>query len=414
MQILFIHGNYPAQFRGLAEDLGSQNTHDVRFLTARKDPEKYRLAGVKVEKYNDVDKSKDRSNPIKSIVNEQVERAQIIQNKIGKLAKGGFTPRLIIFHGGNGLGMLIKKIIPDATIIGYFEWYFSNRCSEIILGQRNLSGYNFIHARNLSTENELVSCDAAIVPTEWQASQFPKKLRPMLTTIFDGIDLDFFKPGEIENFEKQLIIQGEDGRIIVNSDDLLLTYATRGMEPLRGFPQFMRALPELLERQPNLKVLIGGRDRSAYGPSCPTHNGSWKEMILDELPMLKNHPRVIYTGLMNYQNYRIMLQRTNLHCYFTEPFVTSWSLFEAAACGAPILCNKSEATTGSIEVDEYSTLETIDAISSEKSIEKIVQLLQHKQGRTQNLQPTMSIVHAKERWARFINETLQRNNQANQ
>ena len=41
MQILFIHGNYPAQFRGLAEDLGSQNIHDVRFLTARKDPEKY-------------------------------------------------------------------------------------------------------------------------------------------------------------------------------------------------------------------------------------------------------------------------------------------------------------------------------------------------------------------------------------
>ena len=41
-------------------------------------------------------------------------------------------------------------------------------------GQSNLSGYNFIHARNISTENELVSCDAAIVPTEWQASQFPK------------------------------------------------------------------------------------------------------------------------------------------------------------------------------------------------------------------------------------------------
>ena len=163
-----------------------------------------------------------------------------------------------------------------------------------------------------STENELVSRDAAIVPTDWQASQFPKKLKPLLTTIFDGIDLDFFKPGGPEIFKNQVLIQGEAGQITVDSEDLLLTYATRGMEPLRGFPQFMRALPELLERQPNLKVLIGGRDRSAYGPSCPTHNGSWKEMILDELPMLKDHPRIIYTGLMNYQNYRMMLQRTNL------------------------------------------------------------------------------------------------------
>ena len=134
------------------------------------------------------------------------------------------------------------------------------------------------------------------------------------------------------------------------------------MEPLRGFPQFMRALPELLERQPNLKVLIGGRDRSAYGPSCPTHNGSWKEMILDELPILKNHPRIVYTGLMNYQNYRMMLQRTNLHCYFTEPFVTSWSLFEAVACGAPVLCNASPATSGTINLDSKNMIESIDQI----------------------------------------------------
>ena len=40
-------------------------------------------------------------------------------------------------------------------------------------------------------------------------------------------------------------------------------------------------------------------------------------MILDEVPVLKDHSQVIYTGLMTYSNYRKMLQRTNLHCYFT-------------------------------------------------------------------------------------------------
>ena len=119
---------------------------------------------------------------------------------------------------------------------------------------------------------------------------------------------------------------------------------------MRGFPQFMRGLPELLKKIPNLKVLIGGRDRSAYGPPCPTHGGSWKEMLLSEVPLLKNHPRITYTGLMSYENYRLMLQRTNLHCYFTEPYVTSWSLFEAAACGAPILTNQSPATNGTLPI----------------------------------------------------------------
>ena len=128
------------------------------------------------------------------------------------------------------------------------------------------------------------------------------------------------------------------------------------MEPLRGFPELLKALPTLLDRIPNLKVLVGGRDRSAYGPECPTHNGSWKEMMLDQLPSLKDHPRITYTGLMNYENYRLMLQRSNLHCYLTKPYVTSWSLFEAAACGTPIITNRSPATTGTITIPEENTI----------------------------------------------------------
>ena len=69
-------------------------------------------------------------------------------------------------------------------------------------------------------------------------------------------------------------------------DDLLLTYATRGMEPMRGFPEFMEIYLNYLNGIPNLKVIIGGRDRSAYGPKCPTHGGSWKEMILDKIVCL--------------------------------------------------------------------------------------------------------------------------------
>ena len=101
MQILFIHGNYPAQFRGLAEDLGSQNIHDVRFLTARKDPEKYPIPGVTVEKYIDVDKSEGGSNPIQSIVNEQVGVPDHSEGN-RKAGERRLYAKLIIFHDGNG------------------------------------------------------------------------------------------------------------------------------------------------------------------------------------------------------------------------------------------------------------------------------------------------------------------------
>ena len=156
----------------------------------------------------------------------------------------------------------------------------------------------------------------------------------------------------------------------------------------------------------NLKFIIGGRDRSAYGPACPTHDGSWKSRMLEEIPSLKNHPRITYTGLMNYSHYRTMLQRTNLHCYFTKPYVTSWSLFEAAACGCPILTNSSPATTGTIPLKDDSVIEKIEDVHAKQGIKKIIKLLTNKANNTSLIGEEFSITHAKSKWAALINAAL--------
>ena len=160
-----------------------------------------------------------------------------------------------------------------------------------------------------------------------------------LNIIFDGIDRSFFHPAsDIQDIHSRCItITGEHDSIVVNPEEKLISYATRGMEPLRGFPEFMRILPSLLAKIPNLKVLIGGRDRSAYGPKAPNNDGSWKTLVLNELGEFIGKERIVFTGLMNYGEYRKLLYRTNLHFYFTRPYVTSWSLFEAVACGTPYL-----------------------------------------------------------------------------
>ena len=118
------------------------------------------------------------------------------------------------------------------------------------------------------------------------------------------------------------------------------------MEPLRGFPEFMRALPALLRKNKNLVVVIAGADRRAYSYDAPSHNGSWRRHLLEELGNFDGRERIIFTGLLTYTDYRLLLWRSNLHCYLTRPYVTSWSLFEAAACGAHLAVNKSPATHG--------------------------------------------------------------------
>ena len=249
------------------------------------------------------------------------------------------------------------------------------------------------------------------MPTEWQASQFPKHLKKKLSVIFDGVDTEFFKPNTTLDFTNSSVtINGEYASASIGPEELLLSYATRGMEPLRGFPEFMRTLPSLLEDLPHLKVIVGGRDRSAYGPQAPSHQGSWLKKTLDELPVLKDHPRVIFTGLMSYENYRLMLYRTNLHCYFTKPYVTSWSLFEAVASGTNILTNESPATTGTIPIPPENTVANIESINSKKGIKKIKNLLSIVSRNRDEIEAHYTKKFACARWEELINNCL-RNSQ---
>ena len=408
MNILFIHGNYPAQFRSLAIDLGKQKLHDIRYLTAKSDPETFPIKGVKVEKYEDnINKDGGSISQMTSILDEQVKRGIIIQNRISDLISSGFTPRIVFFHGGNGLGLFLRQILPNTCFIGYFEWYFSRRCASYILNQNNLETHNFVSTRNIGTESEILHCDACVVPTKWQASQFPAKLRPYLSVIFDGVDTEFFKKGDGKLRRETICIEGENDKIEVEAHHKLITYATRGMEPLRGFPQFMKALPGIIKKTPNIKILIGGRDRSAYGPECPKYGGSWKQMMLEEIPTLKDNQNIVFTGLMNYVEYRKMLQRTDLHFYFTKPYVTSWSLFEALACQAPIITNRCHSTNGTLPIKENSIIEKIEDIHSTKGIEKAVRLIQEGEDNDYWCLPEeFSLEYSRKSWESLINNAL--------
>ena len=406
MDILFIHGNYPAQFRHLAERLGQDKGHRVLYLTARKDPvPKY--SGVTCQVFKEVDKSRLPDETYQRLITEHVAKGVNVREQLISVRDQGFSPRLIFFHGGNGLGLYLKNIFPQSRTIGYFEWYFTDRCAQIILGDNGIDTLSYVRTRNMVLDSELLDCTAAVCPTLWQRDQFPKSIQGKLEVIFDGIDVDFFKPPEAIIRNEEVVLEGEKESIIIRPDEKLLTYATRGMEPLRGYPQFMRLLPTLLKKNTDLKVLIGGRDRSAYGPKAPDkYSGSWKKLIEEELGDFDGQERVIYTGLLSYHNYRKMLYTTNLHCYFTQPYVTSWSLFEAAACGTPILTNKSPATNGTISIPDEYMIDNFDCITSTQTVERINLLLRSQRERKSYLSKQYFLSECMELWQNLINRVL--------
>ncbi len=144
----------------------------------------------------------------------------------------------------------------------------------------------------------------------------------------DGVDTDFFKPAH----KSKLKIKNLD----LSDADEILTYATRGMEPYRGFPEFMRAAARLQKERQGLHVVVVGEDRVAYGKRLPKDD-SWKIRMLKELDFDEN--RLHFTGLLPYSDYVKVLQASTVQAYLTVPFVLSWSLIESLSCGALVVAS---------------------------------------------------------------------------
>lgn len=408
MDCLFIHGNYPAQFRHLAPLIAGAG-HRVVFLTQRSDAKDDALPGVEIRNYKLHRGSSEHTHHYLQSSEEAVLQGQAVLRELNVLVEEGFQPRFVVTHGGNGLGLFIKDLLPQTVHIGYFEWYFQPETTQHLTADFNLDVRLRSGLRNLPILQELECCDVAVVPTAWQKEQFPTAYQHKLQVIFDGIDRQFFQP-QPEALSKErgeLVLRNrETGEsFMVPKGAGLISYATRGMETLRGFPEFIRALPSLLSNDKELHAVIAGADRRAYSHDAPSHNGSWKQHLLNELEGQLPMNRVLFTGLLNYNDYRSLLWRSDLHCYFTRPYVTSWSLFEAAACGAKLAVNRSAATSG-IATDDSVTWVSLD--DQESLNRELKRALTHPdQGQRSRIQPGFDLDTNLKRWEKLLNQALQ-------
>jgi glycosyltransferase involved in cell wall biosynthesis len=345
LDFLFLHNNYPAQFKYLSTSLAGSPSNRVVFLTNRKDPETIPLAGVAVKRFDLHREISKESHYYLDNIEKGVLSGQAVLRECLLLKQNGFNPRFIIFHAGTGLSLYLKNVFPQSKLIGYFEWYLREAYSKFLIGSDDINLHCRAEMTNLLVLKDLEECTAGVTPTNWQKQQFPAAYQDKLHTIFDGIDTNFFSPAD-QPGDLNLLDVDKGNEINISQSDLMISYATRGMEPLRGFPEFMRMLPTLLELLPSLKVVIAGEDRCAYSYPSQTENGSWKKTLLKEIGFSSGLDRVHFVGGLPYGQYRELLRRSNLHCYFSRPYVPSWSLFEAVACGSRLMVNHGPHTSG--------------------------------------------------------------------
>ncbi len=118
----------------------------------------------------------------------------------------------------------------------------------------------------------------------------------------------------------------------------LVTYVSRGFESMRGFDIFMRAAKKIYTADPRVVFLIVGSDRVAYGGDLKfIQEKSFREHVLKQDDYDPKH--LLFLGPVPPAELARLFSLSDLHIYLTVPFVLSWSLLNALACGCTVLAS---------------------------------------------------------------------------
>lgn len=328
--ILFVHDAFPGQFGDFARWLAGEGW-EVSFATAAPGAA---APGLRVLRYAPHRAPSPATHPYAQAMDRAALAAQGFARAALAARAAGLRPDLVVSHAGPGAGLFAGEVFPGAATVPYCEWWYRFPGADVAFlagiepeaAARGPEAAIHERARNAPIALELAGAAAALCPTAFQAAQFPEAFAARLTVLHDGIDTARFRP---DPAARRATLGGR-----VAPGARVVTYATRGMEPHRGFPQLMAALPAVLAADPVAVAVIAGENRVAYGGDG-LRRIDWKARALAAHDL--DPARVIFTGTLPPADYLALLRRSDAHVYLTVPFVLSWSLLEAMGAGCALV-----------------------------------------------------------------------------
>lgn len=366
MRVLFLHPNFPAQYRHVATVLGQDPKNQVVFSTKNENPQ-WTIPGVQKVLFSPSRDPNPSTHHYVRPLESAVLQGQAVFRLAEQLKARDFVPDIVCGHSGWGPTLFIKDAFPNTPLLCYYEWFYHARGSDADFDPADplsVDDLPRIRTKNAAILIDLYTSDWGLSPTSWQRSQFPREFQDKITVLHDGVDTDYFKPAP----GAKLVLPNLD----LSHVDEIVTYVSRGMEPYRGFPEFIEAIAYVQERRPNCHVVVVASERVCYGKPLP--NGmTYKELMLKKVPL--DLSRLHFVGTLPYALYLKVLQASVVHVYLTRPFVLSWSAIEALSAGCLVIGSDTPPVREVIRDGDNGLL--FDFFSPKQIADRIDEVLDH-------------------------------------
>ena len=189
LNILFIHQNFPGQFKHLAPALKEQG-YNVTALSM-KEFRGNEWNGIPVKLHKPTRSSSKIIHPWVGDFETKIIRAESAYRSMLAMKQDGYTPDIVIAHPGWGEAIFVKEVWPETKLGIYCEFFYKSEGADTgfdpefpIINKENTRARLFV--KNAYNFMNFHVADGAVSPTEWQASTFPLEFRSKIKNSYQA------------------------------------------------------------------------------------------------------------------------------------------------------------------------------------------------------------------------------------
>ncbi|MDI7865234.1 glycosyltransferase family 4 protein [Rhizobiaceae bacterium n13] len=329
MHVALVHKRGFGQFAALAARL-VKSGNEVSLITEAID---HKIPSVRVVRHRAEPGPRASAHMARhmGIPDHHVRIGHRVAETLDAMARQGLAPDVVVGHIGWGSMMFLKDVLPQVPALGYCEFFYRSEGSDIGFApgdQPDLETRKRLRLRNIAQLVTLESIEAGNSPTHWQRSLYPTDAQKRISVCHEGIDVERFRP------DPNASVRLPDGRTLGPDGPPVVTFVARDLEPYRGFPQVLEAAAKVVRQRPDALFVFVGGDGVSYGMP-PPGGGAWKDHLLRSVDIPQAN--VVFPGVVPHSVLRQIFQISAAHVYLTYPFVLSWSVLEAMACGTLVI-----------------------------------------------------------------------------